>query len=71
MKKKVLKYVGRVLIVLLVTLAMLFGIAYAVIYKICNGPSEAGKDLFVTTILETGQLKFLASWCAPTRKFRR
>ena len=28
---------------------------------ICNGGSEAAKEMFVTTILETGALKFLAS----------
>ncbi len=30
--------------------------------KCCNGPSKAARNLFVTTILETGQMKFLASW---------
>ena len=28
---------------------------------ICHGPSESAKELFATTILETGQLKFLAN----------
>ena len=28
---------------------------------ICNGPSEAARELFVTTVLESGQLKFVAS----------
>ena len=32
------------------------------LYTICHGPSEAARDLFVSTILETGQMKFLASW---------
>jgi len=31
------------------------------IYLICHGPSLSARQLFVTTVLETGQLKFLAS----------
>ena len=62
MGKKILKYAGRVLIVILVTVVMLTGILYAIIHKIANGSSQAARDTFVTTILETGQLKFLASW---------
>lgn len=62
MGKKILKYVGRALLVLLLTVVMLVGTLYFAIYRCCNGPSEAAKELFITTILETGQLKFLASW---------
>ena len=62
MGKKILKYTGRVLLVILVTAVMLVGIVYAVIHKIANGSSQAARDTFVTTILETGQMKFLASW---------
>ena len=62
MVKKIAKYIGRALLVLVVTVAILFGVLYAVIYQCCNGPSLAAKNLFITTILETGQLKFLASW---------
>ena len=31
------------------------------ILLICHGPSMSARQLFVTTVLETGQLKFLAS----------
>ena len=62
MGKKILKYAGRTLLVILVTLVMLFFILYAVMHKIANGSSQAARDSFVTTILETGQMKFLASW---------
>lgn len=62
MGKRILRYFLRLLLLLLVTLVVLAGALYGVIYKCCNGPSEAAKATFITTILETGQLKFLASW---------
>ncbi|MBQ8729697.1 MAG: phosphodiester glycosidase family protein [Lachnospiraceae bacterium] len=62
MLKKVLKIVGRVLLVVLVTVVILAGTVYIMLQKCCNGPSESARNLFVTTILETGQMKFLASW---------
>ena len=31
-------------------------------YLFCKGPSETAKNLFVTTFLETGQMKFIVSW---------
>lgn len=62
MSKKILKYVGRVLLVLLVTVVILAGTLYITLQKCVNGPSKSARNLFVTTILETGQLKFLASW---------
>ena len=60
--KKVLGLVGRIALVILVTLTVFFGAFYIVLQKCCNGPSEAARTLFITTILETGQLKFLANW---------
>lgn len=61
MGKRIGVVVGRVFLVLLVTIVILTGTLYIMLRKFCNGPSEAAKNLFVTTILETGQLKFLAS----------
>lgn len=61
MKNKVLKVILRVLLVIVITVVMLAGTLYIMLRKCCNGPSEAAKNLFITTILETGQLKFLAS----------
>jgi len=64
--KKVGVIVGRVLIVLLVTIVVLIGTLFLALVKIKNGPSESAKNLFITTIMETGQLKFLASLvCTP------
>ncbi len=54
--------VGRVLLVLLTFAAVTLAGAYATLWTICRGPSPAARDLFVSTILETGQMKFLASW---------
>lgn len=58
--KRILKYVGRVLLVLLVTVLILAGTVYLVVYKICNGPSPAAKAEFGSSLLESGQMKFVA-----------
>lgn len=60
MIKNILKIVGRIALVLLTTIVILAGTLFIMLKKCCNGPSEAARDLFITTILETGQLKFLA-----------
>lgn len=62
MGKKIAQIIGKVLLVILVTVVMLAGTLYLMLQKCCNGPSESARNLFVTTILETGQMKFLASW---------
>lgn len=62
MGKKIASIAGKVLLVVLVTAVILVGTLYLMLRKCCNGPSESAKNLFITTILETGQMKFLASW---------
>lgn len=62
MRKKIAVVIGRLLLVILVTVVILTSTLYIMLRKCCNGPSAAARNLFVTTILETGQLKFLASW---------
>ena len=57
------KYALRVLAVLLVTVLILVGTLYTVLSMICGDTSPAAKRMFVTTVLESGQLKFLASIC--------
>lgn len=52
----------RTLIIMLSTLAFIALVLYLTIAMIAKGPSKSASQLFVTTILETGQLKFLASW---------
>lgn len=51
---KIFSFIGVFFIVVLLTL-------YLTVVLFVHGPSTNAKDLFVTTILETGQLKFLAS----------
>ena len=61
MKMKILKGIGYVILTLLTIVAGLAVILTLVINSFCHGPSPSAKKVFVTTILETGQLKFLAS----------
>lgn len=51
---KTLAFLGTTIgaVILLLTMSILL---------ICHGPSMSARQLFVTTVLETGQLKFLAS----------
>ena len=59
---KAKKVIFRVLLVIVTFLVVTFAGANYTLYSICRGPSETARDLFVSTILETGALKFLASW---------
>lgn len=59
--KKALNVIGKIFSFLGVTLVMIFIALVLTITLICHGPSESAKELFATTILETGQLKFLAN----------
>lgn len=59
--KKALNIIGKVFSFLGITLGMVFIALVLTITLICHGPSESAKELFATTILETGQLKFLAN----------
>lgn len=51
--------IGRVVIALLVFVLITAGGLYFTILTIVKGPSEAAKNLFVSTIQETGQMKFV------------
>lgn len=59
--KKFLKILGKVFAFVGVTVGMVFVCILLTITLICHGPSNSAKELFATTILETGQLKFLAN----------
>jgi len=59
--KKALSIIGKLFSFLGITLGMVFIALVLTITLICHGPSESAKELFATTILETGQLKFLAN----------
>ncbi len=57
--RKAMTILGRVGIVLLVTIVILVGAAYLTLFKIKNS-SEAARNLLITTLMESGQLKFVA-----------
>ena len=58
---KVVKTVGKTFSFIGITLLIIVLTLILTIYFICHGPSKSAQELFVTTILETGQLKFLAN----------
>ena len=59
--KKFFGGIGKVLLVILITVLFVLITLIATIRMICSGISESAKELFATTMLETGQMKFLAS----------
>lgn len=54
------KTIARVLLVLLTTVIAVVLALVIVLSTIINGPSVSARDTFVTTVLESGNLKFLA-----------
>ncbi len=58
--------IGRILLqalaIVLITVLILAGTLFICLRSMCSDSSPAAQRMFVTTILETGQLKFLASW---------
>ena len=59
--KKFFGVIGKVLLVVLITVLFVLITLIAMIKMICSDMSESAKELFATTMLETGQMKFLAS----------
>lgn len=59
--KKILGVIGKVVLVILITILFVLITLVAMIKLICSGISESAKELFATTMLETGQMKFLAT----------
>ena len=60
MRRIILKYIGRLLLIVLTIAVGAAIMLYAMLDLACHGPSEATKQLFATTILETGALKWTA-----------
>lgn len=58
---KILKYIRRFFITLLITILLIFTTLLLMLNMFCNGSSQRAKELFVTTLLETGQMKFVVS----------
>ena len=55
------KAIGRTLLVLLTTVLAIALALVVIVASIIHGPSESARDTFVTTVLESGNLKFLAT----------
>ena len=55
------KAVGRTLLVLLTTVLAIALALVVIVASIIHGPSPSARDTFVTTVLESGNLKFLAT----------
>jgi len=60
--KKVAKIVFQSILVILTAVVLLSATLLVSLKMICSSISPSAQRMFVTTILETGQLKFLASW---------
>ncbi len=58
---RILRVTGRFLLTLITIVIAVAVTLYITLNMICTGPSLAARELFVTTFLETGQMKFVAS----------
>ena len=58
---KAFSFIGVFLLVVVITL-------YSTLLLICYGPSKNARNIFVTTFLETGALKFVVSLVLPSSK---
>ena len=56
------KIILRVLLVIVTFVLVTFIGLYMTLWTICHGPSKSARDLLISTLLETGQMKFVASW---------
>lgn len=61
MIKKVFKVLGLIMLPILTTVIGAVVILYTAMGMFCDGRSPAAKQVFTTTVLETGSFKFLAS----------
>lgn len=60
--KSILKTIGWIFAYLFTFLAGVLLAVYLLMFIICKGPSPAARDLFVATMLETGNMKFVVKW---------
>lgn len=60
------EYLARTLAVVLTAIVVLACTLLISMKMICGSTSPSAKRTFVTTMLETGQLKFLVSWFVPS-----
>ncbi|MBO5353746.1 MAG: phosphodiester glycosidase family protein [Lachnospiraceae bacterium] len=62
------KIIFRLLLLLFTTAAILAGGIYGLVYTFNYGPSPSARSLFVTSVLETSALDFLATWFLPSEE---
>lgn len=60
--KEIVGWAGRVLLVVVTVAAALVLVLFISLKRICSDRTPKARDLLVTTLLETGNMKFLASW---------
>lgn len=65
---KIGKFFLRILIVVMITVVILLGGAVGLIYTLNYGPSQSARSLFVSSVLETSAIGFLATWFLPTEE---
>lgn len=65
---KVVKFIGKLFSFLGVLLLFLVINLYLMCIIFCYGPSKSARDIFVTTMLETGQMKFVVGLVMPDDK---
>lgn len=70
-KNKILKAILRIMGVIGLTLITIILTLFLTLKLITSNVSVTAKEMFVTTILETGQMKFLASWLLPKDEIQK
>lgn len=68
--KKVVKFILKGLSFVLVFIIGVVVILYSSFLLICYGPSPKARNMFVTTFLETGALKFVVNLVLPSSKVK-
>ena len=68
--KKVLIIIGKILSFVGITVAGVLIALLLIINMFCNGSSEKARDVFVTTMLETGQVKFIVHWFLSDKEIK-
>jgi exopolysaccharide biosynthesis protein len=69
--KKILNIIMKGFGLLLITIVSILITLFITLKLITSNVSPTAKTLFVTTILETGQMKFLASWLLPEDEIKK
>ena len=68
--KKAFRIIARVFLCLITVVLILGGTLFGVLSMIAGDTSPAARQMFVTTLLETGQLKFLAGLVASEEEIQ-